>query len=110
MLAVLAATAIMLPIHAAGSYLGFRGRTIPRDVGVHVSLYESAYYIYMTYLLHGTSWLPLLAILMLIHVLGAYLYLKGYLGIYADRRTLRYYGVYEIFEFAVLCGILAYVA
>ncbi len=107
-LIVLPSSVVMLIIHAAGSYLGFRGLTIPRGVGIYVSVFEVLYYVLVSSLVLRILpvWLTLLVILMLItHLIGVYAYFKGYLGKYASRRMLIYYGFYELIEFTIILAI-----
>lgn len=108
---ILITSALMVIIHVAGAYLGFRGLAIPRGVGVYVSIYESLYYILLSALILFTlpTWLTALTITMLItHIIGAYAYLKGYLSNYANPKTLRYYGIYESFELTLILIIIMY--
>jgi len=110
-LIMLAASVVMVLIHAAGAYLGFRGLTVPRGIGVYVSIYESLYYLSLTTLMLSILpiWLTVLVIIMLItHLIGTYMYLRGYLASYASPSSLRYYGVYESFELAIILAIITY--
>ncbi|WP_291765089.1 hypothetical protein [Caldivirga sp. UBA161] len=112
-LIMLPSSVVMLVIHAAGSYLGFRGLSIPRGVGVYVSVFEVLYYVLASSLVLRIlpTWLMLLVILMLVtHLTGAYAYFKGYLGRYASKRALMYYGVYELIEFTIILAIVVNIA
>jgi len=107
-LIILPSSVVMLVIHAAGSYLGFRGLIIPRGVGVYVSVFEVLYYVLVSSLALSVlpTWLTSLIVLMLvIHLIGVYAYFKGYLGIYASKLTLMYYGIYELIEAAIILTI-----
>ncbi|ABW01141.1 hypothetical protein [Caldivirga maquilingensis] len=108
-LVILPSSVVMLFIHAAGSYLGFRGLSIPRRVGVYVSVFEVLYYVLVSSLALSMlpTWLMLLIVLMLIiHLIGVFAYFKGYLGRYASKQVLMYYGFYELLEFAIILAIV----
>ena len=103
----IAASAIMLTIHAYGSYLGFRLRTFSRAIGPYIACYESAYYVFAVAQLWRVLGLllPLIALMLIINVVGAYLYIRGYLGQYANGALLRYYAAFELFEFSIILAL-----
>jgi hypothetical protein len=91
-------TLVMIPIHIAGGYLGLREGLIPRSVGVYISVYEAVYYLIVSYLFSVSIAFIGLVICSFIHLIGAFLYLKGALGKFT--KMLKYYGIYEIIEMA----------
>lgn len=108
-LIIVPSSVAMLIIHATGSYLGFRGLTIPREVGVYVSVFEVMYYVLVSSMVLRIlpTWLiPLVVLMLITHLIGVYAYFKGYLGKYASKRALTYYGFYELIEFTVILIIV----
>lgn len=102
---------VMVVIHVAGSYLGLRGLVVPRGIGTYISIYESLYYMVITVLALTVFSLPILLMLLIIlmlitHLIGMYLYLRGYLSEYANSKSLRYYGVYELAELMIIIVLL----
>ena len=101
----------MVIIHVIVALISLRYLTVPRPIGLPITIYESAYYVLLlTYVLlnhYSAVLVGMTALFLAIHVGGAYLYVNGALSyLLRNHGNIRLYGYYEVAELIFIVAVI----